>query len=97
MIQPTSIYNGFNNRTDALANAATKTSPAQPASTDDGDHLSNANTVALREALSNTPEIRPEVVERAHKLLVDPNYPPRQIIEQLAKLMVQSQAQAETD
>ena len=55
------------------------------------DTLNTASSSALREALAAQPEIRPEVVEKAKKLAVDANYPPRAIIEDIARLFVKSQ------
>ena len=90
MIQPTSPYLGLN-RADALANTATKTAPATPApSTENVDSISRLNSEALKAALEKTPEVRPDVVARGQRLLVDLNYPPREIIESLAKLFTQS-------
>jgi len=36
--------------------------------------------------LESSPEIRPEMVELGQALAIDPNYPPRHIIDQLAKM-----------
>lgn len=88
MIQSTSNI-GFN-RTDAFANAAAKHSPAPEKNSTTGDRLSQTQSQALQDGLNNTPEVRPEVVERGNRLAIDPNYPPLHIIEQLAKLMVES-------
>lgn len=54
------------------------------------DSLSAKNSESLRESLKSSPEIRPEMVALGEKLAVDPNYPPRQIIEQLAKMFTVS-------
>lgn len=89
MIQPTSNYLGFN-RTDAFASAANKAATTTPPFSGDSERLSSSNTEALHSALSNTPEVRPEVVERGHHLAVDPNYPPRELILRLAKLFTES-------
>lgn len=92
MIQPTSPFLGFN-RADAVANTASKTALATPppfTSAESGEHLSSHNSEALQAALKNSPEIRPEVVARGQRLLVDLNYPPRQIIESLSKLFTHS-------
>ena len=89
MIQPTSHSFGYN-RTDAIASAAAKAAAANTSAIETGDRLSHANSDALRTALSNNSEIRPEAVARGHSLAVDPNYPPREIIDQLAKMMVSS-------
>lgn len=52
------------------------------------DTLDTSASAALREALSALPEVRTEVVERGQGLAVDPNYPPRAIIEDIARLIV---------
>lgn len=56
-----------------------------------GDSLSTGNVQRLQAALAATPEIRPEMVEHGTKLAVDPNYPPREIIEDVARLIVESE------
>jgi hypothetical protein len=89
MIQSTSHFDGYN-RADAVANAAAKAASAPKQGSQPRESLSQANSDALRQALSTTPEVRPDVVERGRKLVVDTNYPPRHIIEDLAKLMVES-------
>lgn len=89
MIQPTSPFLGYN-RADAAASSATKTAPATPPPAETGDRLSSHNSEALQAALSNTPEVRPEVVARGQRLLVDLSYPPREIIESLSKLFTHS-------
>lgn len=88
MIQPTSNYLGY--RTDAVAHPPANNGPATPAPAEKGDNLSSSQTKVLREALSSTPEVRPEVVERGRRLAVDPNYPPRELILRLAKLMAET-------
>ncbi|HEX2100302.1 MAG TPA: hypothetical protein VHF69_06555 [Candidatus Synoicihabitans sp.] len=72
--------------TDLARKASTPTPP--PAAE---DVLSTANIEHLRAALESTPEIRPEVVERGMQLAVDANYPPRAIIEQIARQIVRSE------
>jgi hypothetical protein len=56
-----------------------------------GDVLNTSNAQRLQAALAATPEIRAEVVAHGHKLVVDPNYPPREIIEDVARLIVESE------
>ena len=60
----------------------------QPEAT--SEQLSTIHAENLRAALDRTPEIRPEVVERARGLAADPLYPPRQIIEDVARLITSS-------
>ncbi len=87
MIQPTSNLLGFN-RPEALANSTSKL-PSNPAPVvaQTEDHLTSSSLNNLRSALARTPEVRPEVVARGHHLAVDLNYPPRELIERLAKLI----------
>ncbi len=40
------------------------------------------------DALRSMPEIRPEVVARGKELLNDPNYPSKEIVDSIAKLIV---------
>ena len=88
MIQSTSQTNGYN-RLEAFANnAMAKNPPAVKSNSESSDRLSSANTDALREALKNTPEIRPEVVARGRALAVDLSYPPREIIAELTKMVL---------
>lgn len=55
------------------------------------DTLDTTASTALRESLAALPEVRPEVVAKGRELAVDANYPPRAIIEDIARLFVQSQ------
>jgi uncharacterized membrane protein len=90
MIQSTSNLTSYF-RADAISSQPSqKTPPASAQAAGTGDQLSSASTDGLRQALAQTSEIRPEVVAKGKALAVDPNYPPRQIIESLAKLMVDS-------
>lgn len=93
MIHSTSNLDGYNRRDALISAVAKQTTPPQPDAP--RERLSSSNTDALRAALASTPEIRPEAVERGHKLRIDPNYPPRHIIEDLARLMVASRDVAE--
>ena len=89
MIQPTSISSGYV-RTDALSTSTGQKTPETKTQADTSDSLSSASTQSLRDALAQTSEVRPQVVARGKALAVDPNYPPREIIESLARLMINS-------
>jgi len=89
MIQFPSHLSGLN-RTDAFSNPPAPKAPAQNNQAATGDRLSSPSTESLRQALARTSEIRPEVVARGKALAVDVNYPPRQLIESLSKLMLES-------
>ena len=96
MIHSTSHLHGYN-RTDAAALSTAKQASTPKAEADSGERLSSSSSQALREALNNSPEIRPEVVARGKALAVDANYPPREIIEGLAKLMMETRDAAESE
>ena len=53
--------------------------------------LTTPQAEQLRAALSASPEVRAEMVEQGLKLAVDPNYPPREIIASVAKLIIASE------
>ena len=91
MIHSTSNNSG-QPRSDALA--ASDRKPAAPVSLSaaaTAETLSSAGADSLRAALAATPEIRPEVVARGKELARDVNYPPRAIIEDLARLFQETQ------
>ncbi len=96
MIQSTSNLHGYN-RTDAAALSTAKQASTPKAEADSGERLSSSSSQALREALNNSPEIRPEVVAKGKALAADPNYPPLQIIEGLAKLMVETRDASDSE
>ena len=94
MIQPTSNYFGYN-RTNAPSDLASQQNAASPATSPaaesvPSDQLSSANTDALRTALGNTPEIRPDVVARGQELSKWESYPPLEIINRLAEMIISS-------
>lgn len=66
-----------------------------PAAAAPSDRISTDRADRLREALAGTPAVRTEAVERAEALAVDPNYPPLQIIERVARLLADSQDMSE--
>jgi hypothetical protein len=70
--------------------------PAAPAPRPtETDRLSACSQETLKTALSQQPEIRPEVVARGKELANDSTYPPLQIILQLSKLLLNSDDLAE--
>jgi len=63
------------------------TLPNQPIVRSDAprpDTLATASADTLRRALTEQPEIRPEVVERARALAADPTYPSQSILQKVA-------------
>lgn len=76
-------------RTELIAGKASQAS-AKPQRPTDTDRLSSTSQDLLASALAEDPEIRPEVVARAQKLVVDANYPPKEIIRQLSELLIVS-------
>ena len=54
------------------------------------DQFSSANSTALRAALAQHPEIRPEAVAKARLLAADPAYPSPQIIRRIGEAILGS-------
>ncbi|RRJ96248.1 hypothetical protein Ga0100231_020295 [Opitutaceae bacterium TAV4] len=54
------------------------------------DQLMTTHAIRLRAALDDVPEIRPEVLARAHALATDPNWPGATQIEHIARLLTES-------
>lgn len=73
-------------RTDAVSPAPAKPVVRGPGS----DQFTAGHSAALRSALQAQPEVRPEVVARAKALAADPNYPPRDVLEKVAGLIIAS-------
>jgi len=82
-------------KTDSLVRSEATGTPLQaPASVPqrsiETDRLSAANQEALKTALQQQAEVRPEVVSRGQQLAVDANYPPKEIIRQLSEMFARS-------
>lgn len=58
---------------------------AQPQSATDGTSFDRS--AALDRSLEKTPDVRPEVVERARQLIEDTSYPPPVAINKIADLL----------
>jgi hypothetical protein len=54
------------------------------------DQISTEGAAFLRSELARQPEIRPEVVERARALAADSNYPPVEVIRNVAEQILNS-------
>ncbi|MFA5262925.1 MAG: hypothetical protein WC378_03805 [Opitutaceae bacterium] len=81
-------------RPEAIAGQVPR--PAAPAPRPaDTDRLSASSQETLAAALSQQPEVRPEVVARGRELAADATYPPLQIILQLSELLINSKDLAE--
>jgi hypothetical protein len=63
------------------------TAPTQPVSSGT-DEVALRKLAALLTMLENHPEIRPDIVARGRALAADPSYPPPDIINKLAGLIV---------
>jgi hypothetical protein len=86
MINNTSKTDNFL-RADAIAAQVPRPAvPAQKNTTT--ERLSASSQETLQAVLREQPEVRPEVVARGQQLLVDANYPPREIIRQLSELLI---------
>jgi hypothetical protein len=68
----------------AQGNAVQRQKPART------DLLSTDNAAFLRSELARQPEIRPEVLERAHSLALDSAYPSREVLEKIATQLINS-------
>ena len=66
---------------------AISSNPIRPTTAKAADPAEFAATQALDLALHSAPDIRPEKVERAARLLEDPNYPPQELIRRLSRLI----------
>ena len=64
--------------------------PASPPRPPETDRLSAASQESLQAALQQQPEVRPEFVSLGQKLVVDANYPPKEIIRQISKMLIAS-------
>lgn len=90
MIQPSFHVHGSARIAGTTSLPSSSGDPSRIAALPGSEALSLSGSNALREALAASPEIRPEVVEEGRRLAVDPNYPPLQIIEGLAEMLLQS-------
>lgn len=64
---------------------------ASPATSTPTDSVSTTRADQLRESIANSPATRPDKLARAEALAIDPNYPPLQIIERVARMIADSQ------
>jgi hypothetical protein len=67
-----------------LAQSAVRSNPPSQ------DRLSLDQAQVLQSALTDQPEVRPEMVERGRALAADPGYPPQSIIGQIASQIMAS-------
>ena len=57
---------------------------------DSGDQFSAENSAALKVALTQQPEVRPEVVARGRALAADPSYPSPEILRKVGEVIISS-------
>jgi hypothetical protein len=72
-----------------LVSATRATGPApkpQPASAP-GQQVSFDQSAALNDALTRTPAVRTDVVERAKALVSSEHYPPSEMVQKIARLL----------
>ncbi len=69
--------------------SSTPPAPERP-QTPRSDQISTESAAFLRSELARQPEIRPEVVERARALAADPNYPPVEVLRNVAEQILNS-------
>ena len=55
------------------------------------DRFSPENTAALKTALQNQPEVRPEVVARGRALAADPSWPTPEVLRQVGGMILGSE------
>ncbi len=73
-------------RPDGVVHHTKTPSPQGP----EADRFAPEHTAALKSALANQPEIRPEVVARARLLAADPSYPSPAILRQVGRVILNS-------
>ena len=76
-------------RPEAIGGKPSPASASTPRSPET-DRLSAASQESLQAALQQQPEIRPEFVTLGQNLVVDGNYPSKEIIRQLSKMLIAS-------
>lgn len=74
-----------------VTRASTPPPPPPPAA--DVSSQAISQQAAFTAQVAAQPTVRPDQVERAKQLLSSPNYPPRAILEAVAKLISDSQAE----
>lgn len=72
------------NRGKPAQNSASQAAAGQANASAAGDKLQ----LSALDALRQSPEVRPEVVAKGKELLNDPNFPSKEMIDDLAKLIV---------
>ena len=75
-----------------VARASTPPPPPPPPAADVSSPVSSQQATFVAQVAAQ-PAVRPEQVERAKQLLSSPNYPPRAIVESVAKLIADSQSE----
>ena len=73
-----------------VARAATPPPPPPPPAADVSSPVVSQQATFVAQVAAQ-PMVRPDQVERAKQLLSSPNYPPRAIVESVAKLIADSQ------
>lgn len=75
-----------------VARASTPPPPPPPPAADVSSPVTSQQATFVAQVAAQ-PTVRPEQVERAKQLLASPNYPPRAIVESVAKLIADSQSE----
>ena len=75
-----------------VARASTPPPPPPPPAADVSSPVISQQATFVAQVAAQ-PTVRPEQVERAKQLLSSPNYPPRAIVESVAKLIADSQSE----
>ena len=75
-----------------VARASTPPPPPPPPAADVSSPVISPQATFVAQVAAQ-PTVRPDQVERAKQLLSSPNYPPRAIVESVAKLIADSQSE----
>ena len=75
-----------------VARASTPPPPPPPPAADVSSPVISQQATFVAQVAAQ-PTVRPDQVERAKQLLSSPNYPPRAIVESVAKLIADSQSE----
>lgn len=91
MINPTNHSSPLG-RMDALSGSATQGKQAARGAnvSDSTDKISIDRAMSLRQKLETLPVVRPEVVETGKQLAASPDYPPAEVVRQVAQSVLQS-------
>jgi len=77
----------LNNNANPVAPPGSPKTPSRAAPQAPVESAPFAASQALNDSLAQLPAVRPEVVEKAKRLLLDSNYPPEEAIRKISNLL----------